>query len=85
LSDQELNYNEVSNTKCECKKMAGRIKDIVWLSWFLKKLGLLRQKLMKLLCDNQGNTKLVHNPMFHVIMKYVKLHYHLLQKNVMST
>ncbi len=80
MSDQESNYDEGSNTKCECKKMAERIKDIVSLSWFIKKLGLFRQKLMKLLCENQGNTKLVHNPMFHVLMKYVKLHYHLLQK-----
>jgi len=48
-------------------------------------IGFVKTKLMKLLCDNQGNTKLVHNPMFHFIMKYVKLHYHLLQKNVMST
>jgi hypothetical protein len=52
--------------------MTEGIKDIVWLSWFLKKLGLLRQKLIKLLCDNQSNIKLVHNPMFHVLMKYVK-------------
>ncbi len=40
--------------------MVERVKELLWMTIFLKELGKFHLNIIKLLCDNQTNTKLGH-------------------------
>jgi hypothetical protein len=54
----------------------------MWLSSFFGSIGVPQMKPIVLYDNNQSCISLSKNPVFHAHMKHIKIHHHLVQKNI---
>jgi hypothetical protein len=62
--------------------MAHAAKEVIWLQYLLKDLGMSKYAPTTLLCDNQGTISLAKNPTHHAKTKHVDVQLHFIRDHV---
>jgi len=66
----------LSTSEAEYVAASVATKEIVWLSRFLKELGVHFGDEATILCDNQSALRMIRNPEFHKRTKHIDIRYH---------
>ncbi len=72
----------MSSTKVEYITTSQATKQTMWLSSFFGSIGVSQMKPIVLYDNNQSCISLSKNPIFHVCMKHIKIHHHLVQEKI---
>jgi hypothetical protein len=62
--------------------MAHAAKELIWLQYLLKDLGMSKYAPDVLFCDNQGAISLAKNPMHHAKTKHVDVQLHFIRDHI---
>lgn len=73
---QRQKCTSLSTTEAEYVAMCETAKETSWMRRLLSGIGCEQIGPTKLLCDNQGAIKLVHNPEFHRRTKHIDVKFH---------
>lgn len=71
-----------STVEAEYAAMAHAAKEMIWLQYLLKDLGMSKYEPTILLCDNQGAISLAKNPLHHAKTKHVDVQLHLIRDHI---
>jgi hypothetical protein len=74
----------LSNTEAEYRSATIVACEIVWLKKLLSDLGQLVDVLVVIYCDNISNILLANNPVYHVRIKHIEVHYHFIKEKVLA-
>ena len=74
----------LSSTKTEYKGATVEACEIAWLEMLLANLGIQVQVPVVIYCDNLRSIQLARNPLFHVRMKHIEVHYHFIRERVLD-
>ena len=66
----------LSSVEAEYMVMCQVAKEAIWLTGFLKDLGIHLHSTLVIFGDNQGALALAHNPVFHPHSKLIAIQYH---------
>ena len=64
--------------------MVNGAAEAIWIESLLKELGVSRQRIPILWCDNLGATYLTANPVFHARTKHIEIDFHFVRERVAS-
>lgn len=81
---KKQNSVALSSVEAEYMAMCQAGKEAVWLTGFLKDLGINLRAPPIIFCDNQGALALAQNPVFHPRSKHIAIQYHFTRKLVQS-
>jgi histone deacetylase 1/2 len=73
-----------SSTEAEYKSLANATAKIIWMESLLRELGIKRNQVSCLWCDNMGATYLSANPIFHARTKHIEIDFHFVRERVAS-
>jgi hypothetical protein len=73
-----------SSIKAEYKSIANATEELMWVQVLLGELHISRPCSARLWCDNIGANYLSSNPVFHGLMKHIKVDYHFVRDQVMK-
>ena len=62
--------------------MANGAAEAMWVDTLLQELGVARQRVPILWCDNLGATYLTANPVFHARTKHIEIDFHFVRERV---
>ena len=62
--------------KQNTKALANATAKVMWFESLLGELGVIRNQVSCLWCDNMGATYLSANPVFHARTKHIKIDFH---------
>lgn len=68
-----------SSTKAECRGMATTLAELMWLSGFLKKLGVEHKELVILYCDSKVTIQIPTNLVFNEQTKHIEINCHFIR------
>jgi histone deacetylase 1/2 len=71
-----------SSTEAEYKSLANATAEVIWIESLLKELGIQRNEVSCLWCDNMGATYLSANPIFHARTKHIEIDFHFVRERV---
>jgi Reverse transcriptase (RNA-dependent DNA polymerase) len=71
-----------STVESEYAAMAHAAKELIWLQYLLKDLGMSKYAPDVLFCDNQGAISLAKNPMHHAKTKHVDVQLHFIRDHI---
>src|SRR5437667_1050348 len=71
-----------STVEAEYAAMAHAAKEMIWLQYLLKDLGMSKYAPTTLFCDNQGAISLAKNPTHHAKMKHVDVQLHFIRDHI---
>ncbi|KAJ0962982.1 hypothetical protein J5N97_028104 [Dioscorea zingiberensis] len=71
-----------SSTKAEYKALANATAEVIWVESLLAELGVKRNDVSCLWCDNLGATYLSANPVFHARAKHIEIDFHFVRERV---
>ena len=71
-----------SSTEAEYKALANGAAEAMWVDTLLQELGVARQRVPILWCDNLGATYLTANPVFHARTKHIEIDFHFVRERV---
>lgn len=71
-----------SSTEAEYKALANGAAEAMWIDTLLQELGVIRQRVPILWCDNLGATYLTANPVFHARTKHIEIDFHFVRERV---
>ena len=71
-----------STVEVEYAAMAHAAKEMIWLQYLLKDLGMSKYEPTILLCDNQGAISLAKNPLHHAKTKHVDVQLHFIRDHI---
>src|SRR5947199_2604157 len=71
-----------STVESEYAAMAHAAKEMVWLQYLLKDLGMSKYAPTTILCDNQGAISLAKNPTHHAKTKHVDVQLHFIRDHI---
>ena len=57
--------------------------EVAWLHKLLTNLGQSLHGVVVIYCDNISSIMLVNNPIYHVRMKHIEVHYHFMREKVL--
>ena len=63
--------------------MANGAAEAMWVDTLLQELGVARQRVPILWCDNLGATYLTANPVFHARTKHIEIDFHFMRERVL--
>jgi len=69
----------LSNTKAQYKGVTIVACEIVWLQKLLSDLGHSMDVPIAIYCDNISSILLANNPVYHVKIKHIEVHYHFIR------
>jgi histone deacetylase 1/2 len=72
------------STEAEYKSLANATAEIIWMESLLGELGIRRNQVSCLWCDNMGATYLSANPIFHARTKHIEIDFHFVRERVAS-
>jgi hypothetical protein len=73
----------LSNTEAEYRSAIIVACEVVWLQKLLSNLGQLVDAHVVIYCDNINNVLLANNPVYHVRIKHIEVHYHFIREKVL--
>jgi uncharacterized OB-fold protein len=71
-----------STVEAEYAAMAHAAKEMIWLQYLLKDLGMSKYSPTILFCDNQGAISLAKNPTHHAKTKHVDVQLHFIRDHI---
>jgi hypothetical protein len=71
-----------STVESEYAAIAHAAKEMIWLQYLLKDLGMSKYAPTTLFCDNQGAISLAKNPTHHAKTKHVDVQLHFIQDHI---
>src|SRR5271170_3285508 len=71
-----------STVESEYAAMAHAAKELIWLQYLLRDLGMSKYAPTTLYCDNQGAISLAKNPMHHAKTKHVDVQLHFIRDHI---
>ena len=73
-----------SNAKAEYRAMALATCELIWLRHLLHELRFVKDKQMKLMCDNQAALHIASNPVFHERTNNIEVDFHFIREKIAS-
>ncbi|GMI89568.1 hypothetical protein HRI_002626100 [Hibiscus trionum] len=71
-----------SSAEAEYRSMAVVVSEVVWLTGFLKELGMYDGESVKLYCDSKAALQIAMNPVFHERTKHIEIDLHFVREKI---
>ena len=71
-----------SSAEAEYLAMAKTVSEILWVRWLLTDLGVIINSPTTLMCDNESEKHIAHNPVFHEHTKHVEMDCYFIRERV---
>ncbi|KAL1193518.1 Retrovirus-related Pol polyprotein from transposon RE2 [Cardamine amara subsp. amara] len=72
----------LSSAESEYRAMRDVTKELVWIKYFLRDLGVQGKEPISLYCDNQAALHIASNPVFHERTKHVEVDCHFVREKI---